>query len=134
MKPFIFKRRLKNANGRNWPGIVVINPDAPYPAAVLAQEWWEAMHKLNPLNLLRVLLSSSARRKMEIMGHETEVQAAAELYGLDALDYRRKEARAMKSGYDGLFGAIPVDEIEQGMRDRSGEALAWVTKRLKVLK
>jgi hypothetical protein len=34
---FTIEYPLKSANGRNWPGIVVIHPDAPFKAAVWAQ-------------------------------------------------------------------------------------------------
>lgn len=75
MLPITILKRLKGANGRNWPGYVQIDPGAPMRAAVWAQEAWESRHKLNPVNLLRSRLSLRHRRRMEIMGHEVEVQA-----------------------------------------------------------
>ena len=106
---------LKSANGRNWPGIVVIHPDAPFKAAVVAQEAYEAQAKLNPLTLLRTRLSKSARRDMEITGHEIEVCAAVEFYGVDEGVYRAREVAQMHRGYDGLFKHMTAAQIEAQM-------------------
>ena len=126
--PFTFVLRLRGANGRNWPGIVVIDPDAEQPGAVWAQEAYEALHKLNPINLLRVRLSRAARRDMEIMGHEIEVQAAALFYGADLVSRRRQEAATMHAGYDGLFSGVSPERIAFAMRWKSSQATAWVER------
>lgn len=131
--PIIISRRLKGANGRNWPGFVVLNPDAPLPAAVLAQEAWEAMHKLNPVNLVRVRFSKRARRRMEIMGHEVEVQAAAIVYGKDRHDYRVAEVYRMRGGYDGLFDGLTRSQMRAAMEAQSDEANRWVRRNLELL-
>lgn len=130
MLPIIFERRIRGANGRNWPGVVVMHPDAPLPAAVLAQEWWEAMHKLNPLNALRVAFSSHARRRMELTSHEVEVQAAAIIYGKDRHDYRVAEVDRMKRGYDGLFDAVTRAQMRAAMEAMSDEARRWVRQKV----
>ena len=109
---FTIEYPLKSANGRNWPGIVVIHPDAPFKAAVVAQEFYEARAKLNPLTFLRTRLSKAARRDMEITGHEVEVQAAVEFYGVDESVYRAREAAQMQRGYDGLFRGMTAQQIE----------------------
>lgn len=106
---------LKSANGRNWPGIVVIHPDAPFKAAVWAQEAYEAQAKMNPLTFLRTRLPKSARRDMEITGHEVEVQAAVEFYGVDEGVYRAREVAQMHRGYDGLFKHMTAAQIEARM-------------------
>ncbi len=121
-------KRLTGANGTNWPGYVQLDPDAPHRAAVWAQEAWEAMHKLNPINLIRVRLSRRARRRMEIMGHEVEVQAAALVYARSLAAYRRAEATAMRDGYDGLFSAVPAAAIVEAMAARGTEAARWVRR------
>lgn len=132
MIPIIIRRPLTGANGRNWPGVVILNPDAQLPAAVLAQEWWEAVWKLNPLNLILRFLPRY-RRRMEVMGHEVEVQAAALIYGLDATAYRQAEAARMQRGYAGLFDGWPTMRIEAEMRRNSHRATRWVAKRRRKL-
>ena len=124
---FTIEYPLKSANGRNWPGIVVIHPDAPFKAAVWAQEAYEAQAKLNPLTFLRTRLSKSERRDMEITGHEIEVQAAVEFYGVNESIYRAREAAQMQRGYDGLFRGMTLAQIEARMLDRKAEALHLVS-------
>ena len=118
---------LKSANGRNWPGIVVIHPDAPFKAAVVAQEYYEARAKLNPLTLLRTRLSKSARRDMEITGHEIEVQAAVAFYDADEGAYRAREVAQMHRGYDGLFKHMTAAQIEARMLDERETARRFVS-------
>lgn len=125
-----FIRRLDGAHGRNWPGVVILNPDAPLPAATWAQEAWEAEYKLNPINLIRTRLSRSARRAMEITSHEIEVQAAHAVYGRDRAQYRLAEARAMQRGYDGLFGGMTPEDIAARMALEAPEAFEWVRDNL----
>ncbi|MDB6179017.1 hypothetical protein PAF17_16110 [Paracoccus sp. Z330] len=133
MLPVIIRRKLKGANGRNWPGFVVLNPDAPMPAAVLAQEVWESRHKLNPFTLLKTVLSDRAKRRMELMGHEVEVQAAILIYDSNAVRHRNREAAAMKAGYDGIFAGYSIADIQSGMSAQSDEARRWVRKNMKRL-
>lgn len=129
MLPIVITRRLVGANGRNWPCFAMLDPDAPLPAAVLAQEAWEAMHKANPLNMLRTRISARHRRAMELMGHEIEVQAAALIYGMSPARYRAREAEVLRSGYGGLFAGMGPSEIVAEMAARSAEARAWVQTR-----
>ena len=123
-------RKLDGANGRNWPGLVILSPHAPYPAATWAQEAWEAEYKMNPIRLLRVKLDRSVLREMEIMGHEVEAQAAAIVYGRDAERYRTNEARAMIRGYDGLFAGVSAEDLADRMKDCAPEASRWVRRNL----
>ncbi|MFV0383862.1 hypothetical protein [Paracoccus sp. (in: a-proteobacteria)] len=135
MFPLIFLRPLRGAHGRNWPGIAVIDPDAPHREAVAAQEIWEAGHKMNPVNLIPVLISRKARRRMEIMGHEVEVQAAALILGRDQTRYRAAEIAAMKRGYGGLFDAMSNRDLRMAMAARSAEARKWVrTNRARLMR
>ena len=129
MFPIIIRRALSGANGRNWPGVVLISPDAPLPAAVLAQEAWEAMHKLNPINMIRVRLSRRARRRMEIMGHEVEVQAAALIYGESVEKTRYREISAMLTGYGDLFAGRTRGQLRAAMESVSDDASRWVRRR-----
>ena len=124
---FTIEYPLKSANGRNWPGIVVIHPDAPFKAAVVAQEYYEARAKLNPLTLLRTRLSKSARRDMEITGHEIEVQAAVAFYDADEGAYRAREVAQMHRGYDGLFKHMTAAQIEARMLDERETARRFVS-------
>lgn len=126
MLPFLIRRSLDDAHGRNWPGVAVVDPAAPQPAAVAAQELWEAAYKLNPVHALRVRLSDSARRDMEIMGHECEVQAAVMIYNDKEAPRRQREAEAMRRGYHGLFGRMTVPQIVAALERRSAEARRFV--------
>lgn len=122
-------KRLTGANGTNWPGYVQLDPDAPHRAAVWAQEAWEAMHKLNPINLIRVRLSRRARRRMEIMGHEVEVQAAALIYGESVEKTRYREISAMLTGYGDLFAGRTRGQLRAAMESVSDDASRWVRRR-----
>lgn len=128
MLPLLIRRPLEGANGRNWPGVAVVDPSAPQPAAVAAQELWEAAYKLDPVHLLRVRLSDSARRDMEIMGHEAEVQAAVLIYGDEEGPRRQREAEAMRRGYDGLFARVTTAGLIAAMQAKSGEVRRWVER------
>lgn len=133
MKPFIFVKNI-NSNGRNWPGIVFINPETLYPAAILAQEWYESIFKLNPWNFIRTRIFESHRREMEIIGHEIEVQAANLIYNVSSTKYRNFEAQVMREGYDGLFMNMSHSEIVKKMKNESDFAFNWVSDRLEDLK
>lgn len=116
------------ANARNWPGFVQVKRNVPYRAAVVAQEAWESMHKMDPLKLFhRVFLrSDNDRREFEYMGHEIETQAALILYGARQVPYRTREAMSMRGGYDGIFNRISITDIEKEMRARSPKAKLWI--------
>ena len=128
MLPIIITRRIDSANARNWPGLVVMHPDCPLPAAVLAQEAVEAIAKLNPVTLTRTRLSAPYRRQMEVWSHEHEVQAAALIYGRDVARYRAAEAERMVAGYDGLFAGISPEWVAYRMASHSDEANRWVRR------
>lgn len=128
MLPITRLKRLKGANGRNWPGYVQLDPGAPLRAGVWAQEAWESLHKLNPVNLLRVRLSRRHRRRMEIMGHEVEAQAVKLVYGMDDVAHREREIRAMRAGYDGLFADISAADLRRAMKAVSPDAAKWVRR------
>ncbi|MGR3593052.1 MAG: hypothetical protein ACU0B9_07055 [Limimaricola soesokkakensis] len=130
--PLTFTRPLKRGNARNWPGVIVMDPDAPLPAAVWAQECYEAEWKLNPVNMLSVAFSRSARREMEIMGHEIEVQVAVRLYGRRAGIYRTEEARAL-TAYPEFKGWTQA-RIEAAMIGKRGEAARWVEQNLETIR
>lgn len=134
MLPIIIRRRIDGANGTNWPGVVILDPDAPMPAATLAQEVWESRWKLNPANLLRRLTSDNTRRRMEIMGHEVEVQAAVLIYEADTDAIRSREARAMLAGYDGLFRGWTLDRLRAAMAGVSDDARVWVAGNASLLR
>lgn len=129
--PIVFRKDLKGANGRNWPGLVILGKNIERPAAIFAQEAYEARHKLNPINLFRRLTSKESRRRMEYMGHEIEVQVCARLYGQPEAQARFREAEAMRRGYGGIFSHMAVGQLETVMQARSGAARAWVHKHIK---
>ena len=130
--PLTFTRRLKRGNARNWPGVIVIDPRAPCPAAVWAQECYEAEHKLNPMNLLRVAFSKRARREMELMGHEIETQVAVRVYGKPRLIYRAKEAKALTKYPE--FKGWSQERIHAEMKAKSVKARRWVERNIERIK
>ena len=68
--------------------LIEIDPEAPYTAAILAQELWEWHFKRQT--------GRSIGLREEIQSHEREVQAAAALWrSVSARDYRIKEAWEM---------------------------------------
>ena len=136
MTPPIYTKLVKidGANGRNWPGIVHLDPEAPYRAAVWAQEAYEATYKLNPVNALKIRFSSKARRKMEILSHEIEVQATVLVYAKNAKAIRWREAASMQRGYNGLFAEMTQVRIEQLMLAHQATANRWVRQNLKQIK
>lgn len=125
-----------SANARNWPGFVQVKRNVPHRAAVVAQEAWEATHKMDPVKLFfRVFKRSKQdQREFEYMGHEVEVQAAAIIYGLPGAEYRTKEAYALKHGYGGLFDHLSLGQIEHELRARSAKARQWVQANLSELR
>lgn len=133
MFPIVIERPLVGKNGTNWPGLVILNPDAPLPAAVLAQEWREAMYKLNPVNLIATRLSKRALRRMEVMGHATEIAAEVLIYGRDEGKAMDREIEAMRRGYGGLFADVPVVPLKYALTAAQPDARRWVKARRKRL-
>lgn len=133
MLPIILTRRIDAANARNWPGFVVMHPDCPLPAAVLAQEWREAMFKLNPVNLIATRISKRAMRRMEVMGHATEIAAEVLIYGGDEGAAMDREIAAMRRGYSGLFADVPVVPLKYALTAAQPDARRWVKARRKRL-
>ena len=130
--PLTLTRRLRGRNARNWPGLVIMDPRAPLPAAVWAQECYEAGLKLNPVNLIRVAFSKAFRREMEIMGHEIETQAAVRIYGRVEAAYRRKEARVLTRHPE--FKGWGAGKIERAMRAKSCAADKWVARNIDAIR
>ena len=109
-----------------------MDPEAPLPGAVWAQECYEAEWKLNPVNLLRFAFSAKARRGLEIIGHEIETQAAVRLYRRNEADYREKEAQALKAYTD--FRGMGAGQIKRAMEAKRGAAARWVADNLERIK
>ena len=123
--PIVQWRKIDGANGRNWPLLVIMDPDAAAYKAVLAQEIWESIHKTNPINLLKTR-SGKGAQELELMGHEIEVQVAVLLYGVKEHEYRKREAESMK-GYP-QFKGWETPDIVDGMMDKTNAAQSWVAK------
>lgn len=124
---------LDGRNATNNAFRVIVDRDAPFRAAVLSQELWEAEQKQDPVQAVRIRLDDDERREMEIMGHEVEVAAAVLFYGQDAATYRAKEAATMQRGYDGLFRKMTPAQIVAAMERQSAKAIRWVEKNRKRL-
>lgn len=133
MLPIIIRRKLSGRNATNWPGLVILGKGVAQPAATLAQEVRESRWKLNPLNLAARLMSDSARRDMEIMGHEVEVQAAVLIYGADEDATRAREAGSMLRGYDGLFNGYSRPGLILAMLGCRSAARKWVDRNKRLL-
>ena len=123
-----------DSNGKNWPGFFVVNRGLPYEGKpVWAQEYYEAQLKWRIFPLLSGLLIAIGRiipalavfeRRMELMGHEVEVQVEARLGG-DEEAARLREARALANRYT-AFKGWSVERAEEALRERQGKAMSWV--------
>lgn len=131
-------RALEGRNARNWPGFFLVDPSAPCPAAVWAQELYEARAKWRGLPVLGPLFAigrlsprlAVAMRRIELMGHEVEVQAEVRLRGLDADGERMarlREARSLATHYR-AFRGWPEGRIIGAMLDRREDAKRWVKR------
>lgn len=127
----VIEKELDGANGRNWPGFIILNPNAKFPAAIFAQEYYESLHKLNPISYLSVRFSKDAKREMEILGHEIEVVTASILYNQDENAYRLKEANVMIKGYDSLFKKYSPQGLVQAMQAKNSKAKKFFNKHRK---
>lgn len=128
--PIVIKRSIKG-NARNWPGVIVIDPAARYPAAVYAQELYESERKMNPAFLIRFLTSEDVQRELEVMGHEIEVMAAEAVYSVPAGYYRPREADTMRRLYPRLFGHLSTYAITRRMEACSEDAARWVSRNIR---
>jgi len=130
--PKIKVKRLSGRNGYNTLVRAVVDPRAPYPIAVLAQEVYEAKYKLH---FLRMLLNKTGKytREREIRGHEIEVQAARmkNMYidGDDEIQHRSREAKALKAHYKG-FEDMTIKDITAAMVRFKPEAIDWVRQNI----
>lgn len=130
MLPIYTKKVDKlSSNARNWPFFIKLKKGLSYPAAVWAQEAYESQYKMNPFNLFKFLFSDEEKRKVELMGHEIEVQVARIIYDDQNEDvYRYLEAIIMRNGYGGLFNKYSVSEIELLMQKNRQKAINFVIK------
>lgn len=125
--PRVEVTELDGVAGTNNVFRIKIDPNARCPQGTYAQELWEARFKRSPEGLA-TLVDSSAQRRMEIMGHEVETQAAVIYCDADAATYRAEEARDMFLGYQGLFAGTNPGKIAEQMSDKSKEAKRWVDR------
>lgn len=134
VSPFFPRLSIENLGqaGKNNIWSARVDPNAPYRAAHMAQEWKEARMKYPPWIGIWVRFSSSGKRYVELMGHECEVQAVMILYNVDQDEYRREEAQRMKDLYS-IFHKWDAEKIIKKMKKRSGKANRWVYKRKKRL-
>lgn len=115
-------------NARNNHKRIQIRRGLKYPMAVLAQEYYEACHKKSLVNRLRVRWSNKYKRRMEIMGHEIECQAAQKFYKRPLGPYRVHEAQGMLLGYGGLFKGRTRKQVYDAMRLKQDDARLWLGK------
>ena len=123
-----------DANGRNWPGFFIVREDAPNREAVWAQEQYEAQTKWRWLPLLWLVdLPGRAfpriawfSRRLELMGHEIEVQHIG-LHGGDRASARRHEAEVLVRHYP-AFKGWTADQCLYALEQRSDRARQWLSR------
>jgi len=127
-------KRIEDANGKNWPGYFIVNPELKYRAGIWAQEYFEARIRflLFPLNVLvpigrKFPIFGFFERWYEIKGHEIEVQANVMIHHMDEDSYRYDEADALATLYPSFKGKT-VGEIERKMKQNSSFARRFVKK------
>lgn len=128
--PITFERDLSGRNASNNPFWIVLAKGLIYRAAIWAQEFYEYRCKINLIFVFILIATKAAgitvfQRRLEISGHEVEVQAAVELYDEDEETYRQNEAYGMSQHYD-AFKGMSVPEIEQLMKAQSTKAKRFV--------
>lgn len=121
-------------DGKNWPFLVFIDRSTIKGASCLARHIFESMWKANPINFIADLFTDSNKQKMEITGHEIEVQVSSILYGLEENPIRSQKSRQlMPPNYDGVFQNMTEEEISFEMRQYRSEAKTWVWDNMKLL-
>lgn len=122
----IWRDNLVGANASNNVFRIKMTRGLKHPMAVWAQEYYESRLKRNLLASLRIRLNPQRRRRMEIISHEIEVQAAHWFYNEDKKIHRLYEAKAMKLGYGGLFSGFSVEQIQSAMETYEDVANSFV--------
>lgn len=120
-------KSLTGRNGRNTLFVAEVDPDAPYPWAIMAQEVYESRRKYrNPVALIRRVFTTEGKRDLNLRGAEVEVQAVALWYGIDPGVYRSWEAKTLAA--QSYFEGVGSAEIELRMIGFSRYAHEWVRK------
>jgi len=123
-------RELDEDNAINNPFRIIIDPKCPYPAAVLAQEWYEAHQSKNLYKNIRFQVDKKYAGLKECLTHEIENQAVFEWYDLtmdELMKYRWEEAKRMKNKYK-FFEDWTPKEIETTMILYKNQAQDWLHK------
>jgi hypothetical protein len=124
--PIVRWKPVKHSNAFNSQLYIQVDPKVPCPKAVLAQELYECLYKINPIKVIYSKTGKGAR-ELETMSHEVEVQAAVELYGVDEAGYRRKEAVGMAAFYP-FFKGFSADTLVEQMERKTPQAKAWLKR------
>lgn len=154
MIPMMKKAKLEGRNAYNTIFRAVVDPNAPYPQAIMCQELVEGKIKRNivggclalgvltgvgvgvltepVMGILPALVGFAAgavttklstfRRSLELLGHEVEVQAAVQIYGVNEARYRRLEAESMVKHAKYGFGGWWPYEVELAMERNKRDA------------
>jgi len=130
--PVTIWRGNLQANGLNWPGLIVMRRGLRCPGAVWAQEYYEARMRwlLLPMEIAFVLGRLWPRlafweRWLEIRGHAVEAVAEARLHpAANINDLIEREAVGMM-GYRAFRGWTGF-QIAHAMRKQRGWAEEWV--------
>ena len=116
----------EGVDARNWPGIIHIDPDCDRLACVWARERYEAGYKLNPANVLRLLLSEQDKVNLKTMSYEVGVQAAISLYNhRSPTTIRFAEAQKLLTSCDEIDGFNILAVIGEMLKHEAA-AKEWV--------
>jgi hypothetical protein len=136
LMPVTIWRDDLQANGLNWPGLIVMRRGLHCPGAVWAQEYYEARMRwlLLPMEFAFVLgrlwpRASFWERWLEIRGHAVEAAAEAWLHpAANISDLIEREAVTLM-GYRAFRGMTAL-QIERRMRREMDSAEAWVDRHM----
>jgi len=120
----LWRDKLKGANGKNWPGLVIMKKGIPLPGAVWAQEAWESRMRgaFAPVDPFLIVFGRNFpatlgfyERWLEIRGQEIEVQAEVALDPTaDESSIRWREAESLVRYYE-VFKDWDVNEVHRRM-------------------
>ena len=155
---FRYTELLPVCSGRNTPFVAEVDPRTEFPAAVAAQEIAESRRKLvyggsiivagaivgilvgglwtlasnfvAAAVLVMLFRTPWGIRRLELYGHEVEVEAAVMLYGQDRPNYRQSQAKEMQSYTRYPFGAWTIKQVREGMEANHKAARRFVVNNL----
>lgn len=122
-----------------WPAIGAGAIGAVAVLLALAWSWSTAGYAVAagvlPMGLaLAVQRLPRIRRRIELWGHEVEVQGRALIYGRDVAELRWRAAGELRAGYGGIFNFVMLVTVADAMADHAPAAGRYVRRVLPVLR